>query len=169
MAAHLDSEILIMDEVLAVGDMAFQTKCLEKMSDVSKKEGRTILYVSHNMNTIRQLCDRCVVLDHGTVIFDGDVEKAIAIYSHVGDLENIEEKNLTNVERYCEVQEDRIASFTKVKFLDETNNFCDQGSNLHIELTIRAKKAIQNSSIRFTFWSKRGYSVASSFVWISVN
>ena len=162
-AAHVDSEILIMDEVLAVGDMAFQTKCLEKMSDVSKKEGRTILYVSHNMNTIRQLCDRCVVLDHGTVIFDGDVEKAIAIYSHVGDLENIEEKNLTNVERYCEVQEDRIASFTKVKFLDETNNFCDQGSNLHIELTIRAKKAIQNSSIRFTFWSKRGYSVASSF------
>lgn len=71
----------------------------------------------------------------------GDVEKAIAYLFTVGRLENIEEKNLTNVERYCEVQEDRIASFTKVKFLDETNNFCDQGSNLHIELTIRAKKA----------------------------
>ena len=82
-AAHLDSEIMIMDEVLAVGDMAFQKKCLEKMSDVSHKEGRTILYVSHNMNTIRQLCDRCVVLDHGTVIFDGGVEKAIEIYSKV--------------------------------------------------------------------------------------
>lgn len=82
-AAHLDSEIMIMDEVLAVGDMAFQKKCLEKMSDVSQKEGRTILYVSHNMNTIRQLCERCIVLDHGSIIYDGTVEKAIEIYSKV--------------------------------------------------------------------------------------
>ena len=80
-AAHLDSEIMIMDEVLAVGDMSFQKKCLEKMSDVSETEGRTILYVSHNMNTIRDLCDRCIVLDHGKMIFDGDVEKGIEIYS----------------------------------------------------------------------------------------
>ncbi len=79
-AAHLDSEIMIMDEVLAVGDMKFQQKCLGKMGDVSKGEGRTILYVSHNMNTIRQLCTRCIVLDHGTVVFDGDVGKAIEIY-----------------------------------------------------------------------------------------
>ena len=79
-AAHLDSEILVMDEVLAVGDMKFQQKCLGKMSDVSQEEGRTVLYVSHNMNTIRQLCSRCIVLDHGKVIFDGDVEEAINIY-----------------------------------------------------------------------------------------
>ena len=79
-AAHLDSEILIMDEVLAVGDMAFQKKCLDKMSDVSLTQGRTVLYVSHNMNTIRRLCDRCIVIDEGQVIFDGDVEKGIAIY-----------------------------------------------------------------------------------------
>lgn len=79
-ASHLDSEIMIMDEVLAVGDMAFQRKCIEKMSQVSEAEGRTILYVSHNMNTIRQLCSRCIVLDHGHLVFDGDVEKAIAIY-----------------------------------------------------------------------------------------
>ncbi len=79
-AAHLDSEIMIMDEVLAVGDMAFQKKCLEKMSDVSKTEGRTILYVSHNMNTIRQLCDRVIVLDHGRVVFDGEEEKGIGVY-----------------------------------------------------------------------------------------
>lgn len=79
-AAHLDSEILIMDEVLAVGDMAFQQKCINKMNEVSQSEGRTILYVSHNMATIRQLCDRCVVLDHGKVIFDGDVEEAVQIY-----------------------------------------------------------------------------------------
>lgn len=79
-AAHLDSEIMIMDEVLAVGDMAFQKKCLDKMREAAKKEGRTVLYVSHNMNTIRQLCDRCIVLDKGKVVFDGDVEKAIEVY-----------------------------------------------------------------------------------------
>lgn len=79
-AAHLDSEILIMDEVLAVGDMAFQNKCLKKMQEVSENEGRTVLYVSHNMNTIRQLCDRCIVLNQGEIVFNGDVEEAIQIY-----------------------------------------------------------------------------------------
>lgn len=79
-AAHLDSEIMIMDEVLAVGDVAFQKKCLLKMREAAKLERRTVLYVSHNMNTIRQLCDRCIVLDHGHLIFDGDVEDAINIY-----------------------------------------------------------------------------------------
>ena len=83
-AAHLDSEIMIMDEVLAVGDMAFQKKCLDKMRDAAKKEGRTVLYVSHNMNTIRQLCDRCVVLDKGKVVFEGEVEEAIGVYMDVG-------------------------------------------------------------------------------------
>lgn len=79
-AAHLSSEIMIMDEVLAVGDMAFQKKCLDKMREAAKQDGRTVLYVSHNMNTIRQLCDRCIVLDAGKVIYDGEVEKAIAVY-----------------------------------------------------------------------------------------
>ena len=79
-AAHLDSEIMIMDEVLAVGDMAFQKKCLDKMKSAVRESNKTVLYVSHNMNTIRQLCDRCVVLDKGRVIFDGDVETAIGIY-----------------------------------------------------------------------------------------
>lgn len=79
-AAHLDSEIMIMDEVLAVGDMKFQKKCLGRMGDAAGMEGRTVLYVSHNMNTIRQLCTRCVVLDQGKVIYDGNVEEAIAVY-----------------------------------------------------------------------------------------
>lgn len=89
-AAHLDSEIMIMDEVLAVGDMAFQKKCLNKMRDAAKQEGRTVLYVSHNMNTIRQLCDRCIVLDKGKVIYEGEVENAIRIYmgSESGELRN---------------------------------------------------------------------------------
>lgn len=79
-AAHLDAEIMIMDEVLAVGDMAFQKKCLAKMREAAKQEGRTVLYVSHNMNTIRQLCDRCIVLDKGKVIHEGDVESSINVY-----------------------------------------------------------------------------------------
>lgn len=79
-AAHLDSEIMIMDEVLAVGDMAFQKKCLDKMREAANQNGRTVLYVSHNMNTIRTLCERCIVLDKGKIIFIGDVEEAIRIY-----------------------------------------------------------------------------------------
>ena len=79
-AAHLDSEIMIMDEVLAVGDMAFQKKCLDKMRAAAKEQGRTVLYVSHNMNTIRRLCDRCIVLDQGKIVFQGNVEEAIKVY-----------------------------------------------------------------------------------------
>ena len=78
-ASHLDSEIMIMDEVLAVGDVAFQNKCIQKMREVADS-GRTILYVSHNMNTIRKLCDKCIVLDKGQVVFVGEVDKAVAVY-----------------------------------------------------------------------------------------
>lgn len=79
-AAHLDSEILIMDEVLAVGDMKFQKKCLDKMNEISRQEGRTILYVSHNMSTITRLCNRCIVIDKGGLIFDGDTAEAVRLY-----------------------------------------------------------------------------------------
>ena len=79
-AAHLDAEIMIMDEVLAVGDMQFQKKCIKKMRELALNENRTVLYVSHNMDTIRELCSRCIVLEHGKMIFDGDVEEAIKLY-----------------------------------------------------------------------------------------
>ncbi len=79
-AAHLDAEIMIMDEVLAVGDMKFQQKCLGKMNDVSRTDKRTILYVSHNMQTIKTLCSRCIVLEKGKIVFDGDVDTAILFY-----------------------------------------------------------------------------------------
>ena len=88
--SHLDAEIMIMDEVLAVGDMAFQKKCLGKMGDASQNEGKTVLYVSHNMATIRNLCSRCIVLNHGNLIFDGNVEEAINVYSGIS-------KNLSKV------------------------------------------------------------------------
>ena len=103
-AAHLDSEIMIMDEVLAVGDMAFQKKCLDKMRDAAKKEGRTVLYVSHNMNTIRQLCDRCVVLNQGKIIFIGSVEEAIEVYlnrSDTDDSVDIDLSSMPHVDKQC--------------------------------------------------------------------
>ena len=79
-AAFLDPEILVVDEVLAVGDAEFQKKAIGKMRDVSKGEGRTVLFVSHNMTAIRNLCERGVVLEDGMVKFDGDVEDAVSMY-----------------------------------------------------------------------------------------
>ncbi|HYV73959.1 MAG TPA: ABC transporter ATP-binding protein [Candidatus Binatia bacterium] len=78
-AAHLEPEILIVDEVLAVGDLAFQQKCLGKMSEVSQ-EGRTILFVSHNMAVVEKLCQRAIVLQNGRIDFQGDTEEAIHHY-----------------------------------------------------------------------------------------
>jgi len=78
-AAHLETDVLVIDEVLAVGDAEFQRKCLGKMKDASN-EGRTVLFVSHSINLISMLCDRCVVLNRGQKIHDGDVEEAVALY-----------------------------------------------------------------------------------------
>ncbi|MET0572216.1 MAG: polysaccharide ABC transporter ATP-binding protein [Pedobacter agri] len=79
-AAHLESEILIVDEVLAVGDAEFQKKCLGKMGEVSKGEGRTVLFVSHNMGAVKQLCSSAIVLNHGATIFQGDVDSGLNTY-----------------------------------------------------------------------------------------
>lgn len=79
-AAHLEPEILIVDEVLAVGDAEFQKKCLGKMGDVSTKEGRTVILVSHQMPAIQNLCTRCLLLDHGKLIFDGKTADTIEHY-----------------------------------------------------------------------------------------
>jgi lipopolysaccharide transport system ATP-binding protein len=79
-AAHLESEILIVDEVLAVGDAEFQDKCLGKLGDVSKSEGRTVLFVSHNMNAISSLCKSCILLSKGQVEFTGSTESVIKSY-----------------------------------------------------------------------------------------
>ena len=79
-AAHLESEILIVDEVLAVGDAEFQKKCLGKMGEVSKGEGRTVLFVSHNMAAVKALCNKGIVLDRGGVIFTGESQPAIDYY-----------------------------------------------------------------------------------------
>jgi lipopolysaccharide transport system ATP-binding protein len=79
-AAHIEPEILIVDEVLAVGDLAFQRKCLGKMRDVATREGRTVLFVSHNTGALSNLCSRGVVLDGGVVQADTDIHSALSLY-----------------------------------------------------------------------------------------
>lgn len=87
-AAHLDSEILIIDEVLAVGDMEFQKKCLSKMNEISKGEGRTIIFVSHNLTAVKNLCERGIVLNQGNMIFDGHISDAINKYLDVNKIDD---------------------------------------------------------------------------------
>jgi lipopolysaccharide transport system ATP-binding protein len=79
-AAHLEPEILVVDEVLAVGDAQFQKKCLGKMEDVSRQEGRTVLFVSHNMEAIATLCNKGVMLDAGQIVYQGDIADTILFY-----------------------------------------------------------------------------------------
>ena len=88
-AAHLQPEILVVDEVLAVGDYAFQQKCLNKMQDVSTG-GRTVLFVSHNMGAISRLCQRCIVLEQGRVVASGPTAEAVQTYMTSGLMERAE-------------------------------------------------------------------------------
>ena len=115
-AAHLESEILIVDEVLAVGDAQFQKKCLGKMSDVTKNEGRTILFVSHNMGAIKNLCKEAIYLDGGRINCVGAVNKII---------ENYEKNYLTNSNNDLFVKDDEeIIEMQKFNLmLDKTGNF----------------------------------------------
>ncbi|MGD8313865.1 MAG: ABC transporter ATP-binding protein [Syntrophobacterales bacterium] len=92
-AAHLEPEILLVDEVLAVGDMAFQKKCLGKMDDVAK-EGRTVLFVSHNMGAIQQLTERSILLENGKLILDAKTPKVVEVYLD----ETVASETTTNLE-----------------------------------------------------------------------
>jgi lipopolysaccharide transport system ATP-binding protein len=91
-AAHLEPEILIIDEVLAVGDTAFQKKCLGKMRDVARGEGRTVLFVSHNLPIVRQVCSRAILLDRGRLTADGATNVVLGAYAH-----GLEENHLARV------------------------------------------------------------------------
>jgi lipopolysaccharide transport system ATP-binding protein len=82
-ASHLEPEVLVVDEVLAVGDVAFQKKCLGKMGQVSR-HGRTVLFVSHNMTAIKSLCTRAILIEEGSISVDGDVDKVVNGYLAVG-------------------------------------------------------------------------------------
>lgn len=162
-AAHLDSEIMIMDEVLAVGDMAFQQKCLDKMSDASRTEGKTVLYVSHNMNTIRRLCTRCVVLDEGKIVFDGDVEEAISIYLNTRLQNNdvnidISDKRMDHLPKKADLKLMRLI------LLDKDNPLFEMNEQIKIQLFANAFRDIDNVSIRFEIRTIDGFSVGTAFI-----
>ncbi len=157
-AAHLDSEIMIMDEVLAVGDMAFQKKCLDKMRDAAKLEGRTVLYVSHNMNTIRQLCDRCIVLSKGKVIFDGNVEDAIEVYMGQG-VDTPPHVDLTSLKR---TQASLVpgVKLTGIKVLENDIWKIRVGEKLKFAIDIEATEKISNVGYRSRLSCVDGTSVS---------
>ena len=146
-AAHLDSEIMIMDEVLAVGDMAFQKKCLTKMREAANKEGRTVLYVSHNMSTIRQLCSRCIVLDKGKIVFDGDVESAIGTY-----MKSVADIMCTDIDlskkRMAHLPKKVRAKITHVTLLDKDVAVYRMYEKMPLLIRIEGKDNIESISLR---------------------
>ena len=158
-AAHLDSEILIMDEVLAVGDMAFQKKCLEKMNSVSIAEGRTILYVSHNMATIRQLCEKCAVLDHGKLVYLGEVEEAIKQYADVGCAQFSPVVDLRTARRIFDGS--NLVLFIKA-IINRNNNTYSSEESIDLHFIVDAKRDLDVVRFQFILFTEGGLRVAKT-------
>lgn len=160
-AAHLDSEIMIMDEVLAVGDVAFQNKCLQKMKDVSEQEDRTILYVSHNMNTIKSLCNRVIVLKHGNIVFDGSVEEGIKYY-----LGNEKEDNFPVEFDFSTKKRThsfgKIAQITSVILMDKKFAIYRDEDSIKINIGISSFQNIENAIIQMVVLDETGNKIGTS-------
>lgn len=154
-AAHLDSEIMIMDEVLAVGDLNFQLKCLNKMKDAALIDGKTILYVSHNMNTIRNLCDRVIVLKKGEIIFDGDVEKGISIYMNNSSNRDSQVFDYTNSKRLPDLPLDIKINSCRVLFND--------GNQLKLRLTGSSRINEPSIVLRIVVFNEYGLRFLTSY------
>jgi len=137
-AAHLESEILIVDEVLAVGDAEFQKKCLGKMGEVSKGEGRTILFVSHNMSAIAQLCGRGILMNKGRIEVSSDINSAINQYLTVDTSQSffISDKTLTTNKDAC-FTEIRIQSSNGE---DKSNFLVNEPINVSFKININRNK-----------------------------
>ena len=112
-AAHMEPDILIVDEVLAVGDAEFQKKCLGKMEEVTKQNGRTILFVSHNMSAIEKLCNRCILLDSGNIIKEGRSKDVIDFY--------LNDKSNLSSEIIPKNKNGQLGQFTKITILNKEN------------------------------------------------
>ena len=161
-AAHLDSEIMIMDEVLAVGDMAFQHKCLDRMKAAAKQEGKTVLYVSHNMNTIRRLCDRCIVLDKGKLVFDGDVDKATAVYLGAEDVQQIRYEFDADYRPFDEyIRLNKRFSMDVLEVLGTKTPEFDEGATPQLRLTCTSKQHFPRVGFRIELWSQDGIKIGT--------
>ncbi|WP_080055438.1 ABC transporter ATP-binding protein [Spirosoma aerolatum] len=133
-AAHLDPEILVVDEVLAVGDAEFQKKAIGKMQDVSRNEGRTVLFVSHNLNAISLLCNRAILIENGQILVDGFTEKIINRYIENQSILASGQLNLETIKR------DKLDSdiiFRDVRFNEYPVKF---GNDIEIILKLKQQK-----------------------------
>ena len=148
-AAHLDSEIMIMDEVLAVGDAAFQNKCLTRMREAAQQEGRTVLYVSHNMNTIRALCDRCVVMERGKIRFDGAVEPAIADYLSMSAGYDAVDMDLTE-KVHAGHDTGRVLRMEHLTLTGKVEPVYAAGEDLQMRIRLRLQKPLEQVLLRCT-------------------
>jgi lipopolysaccharide transport system ATP-binding protein len=157
-AAHLEPEILIVDEVLAVGDAAFQEKCLGKIGEVAHG-GRTVLFVSHNMGAVNKLCPRSILLESGKVVFDGSSEDAIYQYLRTG----IEDSLIEGVREFPSKQGG--AYFTRIAILDSKDQFTGQvdvqtGFNLSLDYIL--KQGIDSLETSFALIDKNGSTILAS-------
>lgn len=137
-AAHMEPDILIVDEVLAVGDAEFQKKCMGKMEEVTTKDGRTILFVSHNMAAIQQLCNRTVLLEQGKKVADGETALVIQKYT-----EGLRAESTTLLENRNRKGRGSVR-FTRVEFEDTNGDLVNHGisgQSLTIALTYESKNA----------------------------
>lgn len=153
-AANLNSDILIMDEVLSVGDGLFRKKSIDALLAAANDEGRTVICVSHNMNTIRKLCSRCIVLDEGQIIFDGETDKAINIYNaNVLGSHEIEHE-FTNYTRMRGVTEEALLEKSRMEILGE--------SRFAFELNINAKRQLDGLYVGFSVFSIDGNNLGTT-------
>jgi len=141
-AAHLDPDILLCDEVLAVGDTRFQEKCIQKMSDLASEH--TVIYVSHNMHTLRQLCSSAVYLENGRLTYTGELEHAIALYAGASAL-NETKKDLTQLKH--EGNMGRLAALTGVELNDTASAEYPMGGKMSFTVTSRASEKVENARI----------------------
>ena len=143
-AAHLEPEILIVDEVLAVGDAEFQKKALGKMKDVSTKEGRTVLFVSHNMAAIQNLCDRGIVLNSGMIAFDGTATASVEKYLSAQKTGNsIADKSTIRIGN-------GLVKVINIEICDDTGNLIDQvysGQDFKIKMYYESEKPLSNLNL----------------------
>jgi len=149
-AAHLESEILILDEVLAVGDNEFQKKCLGKMGDVAKG-GRTVLFVSHNMDAISTLTNRCIFLSDGKVEFNGDTSEAINHYINLN--------KAINLEYSSQPLEDKPNIFKVSVITSHGNNIHYQGNELKVKLSLFCPNKLSNANVSFQIVNEKGIPV----------
>jgi lipopolysaccharide transport system ATP-binding protein len=145
-AAHLEPEILIVDEVLAVGDMAFQRKCLGRMREVGRS-GSTILFVSHNMPAVESLCSRAILLDKGRVVHDGGVRELIAEYHRrVLDTQGETGANLDEVDGPQRLQK-ILRSCALLDENGEPTNFIPLGGAFHLRIGVDALHSLEFPTI----------------------